>query len=301
MGLITGESVANAVWVLDLIIVIILLTGACIKVVKGLYASLMPLVVTILSFVLAMFASSVLTESVTQLVYPVVEDKVIEAIHLDEIPSADLADFTNHITNPEALIEDVKKLLPEKTLPMLSYFQDDLIEFLIENYEIIKDETKENYETIKEETKETKVYGYLKEEQIKKLEEAGVQLQVKALELKDAADTVLSTTKVAMNAEAALFSVVFPVTYRLATLFVHGILWCVFSVLFTASLTTIKNVTGLAFKLPVIGWVDKIGGAAIGVVQYGIILFVIGWLLRMFGFMTLHELGQGSILFSKFF
>lgn len=301
MGLITGESVANAVWVLDLIIVIILLTGACIKAVKGLYASLMPLVITILSFVLAMFASSVLTESVTQLVYPVVEDKVIEAIHLDEIPAADLATFTNHITNPEALVEDVKNLLPEKTLPMLSYFQDDLVEFLIENYEIIKEETKEGYETIKEETEGNKIYGYLKDEQIEKLEEAGVQLQVKALELKDAADTVLSTTKVAMNAEAALFSVVFPVTYRLTALFVHGILWCVFSVLFIASLTTIKNVTGLAFKLPVIGWVDKIGGAAIGVVQYGIVLFVIGWLLRAFGFMTLHELGQGSILFSKFF
>ena len=301
MGLITGESVANALWVLDLIIVIILLTGACIKAVKGLYASLMPLVITILSFVLAMFASSVLTESVTQLVYPVVEDKVIEAIHLDEIPAADLAAFTNHITDPEALVEDVKNLLPEKTLPMLSYFQDDLVEFLEENYEVIKEETKEGYETIKEETKENKVYGYLKDEQIKKLEEAGVQLQVKGMELKDATDTILSTTKVAMNAEAALFSVVFPVTYRLTALFVHGILWCVFSVLFTASLTTIKNVTGLAFKLPVIGWVDKIGGAAIGVVQYGIVLFVIGWLLRAFGFMTLHELGQGSILFSKFF
>ena len=301
MGLITGESVANALWVLDLIIVIILLTGACIKAVKGLYASLMPLVITILSFVLAMFASSVLTESVTQLVYPVVEDKVIEAIHLDDIPAEDLAAFTNHITDPEALVEDVKKLLPEKTLPMLSYFQEDLVEFLIENYEIIKDETKESYEMVKEETKGSKIYGYLKDEQIKKLEEAGVELQVKALELKDAADTVLSTTQVAMNAEATLFSVVFPVTYRLTALFVHGILWCVFTVLFIASLTTIKNVTGLAFKLPVIGWVDKIGGAAIGAIQYGIVLFVIGWVLRAFGFMTLHELGQGSILFSKFF
>ena len=301
MGLITGESVANALWVLDLIIVIILLTGACIKAVKGLYDSLMPLVITILSFVLAMFASSVLTESVTQMVYPVVEDKVIEAIHLDEIPAADLAAFTNHITDPEALVEDVKKLLPEKTLPMLSYFQEDLVEFLVENYEIIKEETKEGYETIKEETKGSKIYGYLKDEQIKKLEEAGVQLQVTGVEIKEAADTILSTTKIAMNAEAALFSVVFPVTYRLTALFVHGVLWCVFSVLFMASLTTIKNVTGLAFKLPVIGWVDKVGGAAIGAIQYGIVLFVIGWLLRAFGFMTLHELGQGSILFSKFF
>lgn len=293
MGLITGESVSNVLWVLDLIIVILLLTGACIKAVKGLYGSLMPLVITLLSFVLAMFCSAVLTESVTQKVYPIVEDKVIEAIHLDEIPPADLAAFTNHITNPEALIEDVKKLLPERTEPMLSYFEDDLVEFLVENYELIKKESKE--------TLETEVYGYLTENQIKKLEEMGVELKVKGVELKDATDTILSTTKMAMNAEAILFSVVFPVTYRLTALFVHGILWCVFSVLFIASLTTIKNVTGLAFKLPVIGWVDKLGGAALGAIQYGIVLFVIGWLLRMFGFMTLHELGQGSILFSKFF
>ena len=293
MGLITGESVSNVLWVLDLIIVILLLTGACIKAVKGLYSSLMPLVITLLSFVLAMFCSAVLTESVTQIVYPIVEDKVIEAIHLDEIPAADLAAFTNHITNPEALIEDVKKLLPERTEPMLSYFEDDLVEFLVENYELIKKESKE--------TLETEVYGYLTEDQIKKLEEMGVELKVKGVELKDATDTILSTTKMAMNAEAILFSVVFPVTYRLTALFVHGVLWCVFSVLFIASLTTIKNVTGLAFKLPVIGWVDKLGGAALGAIQYGIVLFVIGWLLRMFGFMTLHELGQGSILFSKFF
>ena len=293
MGLITGESVSNVLWVLDLIIVILLLTGACIKAVKGLYSSLMPLVITLLSFVLAMFCSSVLTESVTQMVYPIVEDKVIEAIHLDEIPAADLAAFTNHITNPEALIEDVKKLLPERTEPMLSYFEDDLVEFLVENYELIKEESKE--------TLETEVYGYLTEDQIKKLEELGVELKVKSVELKDATDTVLSTTKMAMNAEAILFSVVFPVTYRLTALFVHGILWCVFSVLFIVCLTTIKNVTGLTFKLPVIGWVDKLGGAALGAIEYGIILFVVGWLLRMFGFMTLHELGQGSILFSKFF
>ena len=293
MGLITGEAAANVGWVLDLIVVIILLTGACIKAVKGLYSSLMPLAITILSFVLAMFCSAILTESVTQRIYPIVEDKVIEAIHLDEIPAKDLAAFTNHITNPEALIGDVKKLLPERTEPMVSYFEDDLVEFLEENYELIKEKSKD--------TLENDVYGYLTEEQIKKLQETGVEIKVKGLELKDATDTVLSTTKMAMNAEAILFSVVFPVTYRLTALFVHGILWCVFSVLFIASLTTIKNVTGLAFKLPVIGWVDKLGGAALGAIQYGIILFVVGWLLRMFGFMTLHELGQGSILFSKFF
>ena len=293
MGLITGEAAANVVWVLDLIIVIILLTGACIKAVKGLYSSLMPLAITVLSFVLAMFCSAILTESITQRIYPIVEDKVIEAIHLDEIPAEDLAAFTNHITNPEALINDVKNLLPERTEPMLSYFEDDLVEFLEENYELIKDKSKD--------TLENDVYGYLTEDQIKKLQETGVEIKVKGLELKDATDTVLSTTKMAMNAEAILFSVVFPVTYRLTALFVHGILWCVFSVLFIVCLTTIKNVTGLAFKLSVIGWVDKLGGAALGVIQYGIILFVIGWLLRMFGFMTLHELGQGSILFSKFF
>lgn len=293
MGLMTGGGASNVAWVLDLIIVILILTGACIKAVKGLYNSLMPLAITILSFILAMFCSSILTEPVTRRIHPMVEDKVIEAIHLDEIPAKDLEDFTNHVTNPEALIEDVKKLLPEKTEPMLSYFEDDLVEFLKENYELIKEESKE--------TLEEEVYGYLTEDQIKKLEETGIELKVKSVELKEATDTLLSTTKMAMNAEAILFSIVFPVTYRLTAMFVHGVLWCVFSVLFIASLTTIKNVTGLAFKLPVIGWADKLGGAALGAIQYGIILFVVGWVLRMFGFMTLHELGQGSILFSKFF
>ena len=60
-------------------------------------------------------------------------------------------------------------------------------------------------------TLENDVYGYLTEDQIKKLQETGVEIKVKGLELKDATDTVLSTTKMAMNAEAILFSVVFPV------------------------------------------------------------------------------------------
>lgn len=293
MGFITGEAASDVLWVLDLIVVIILLTGASMKALKGLYASLMPLAITVLSFVLALFASAVLTEPITGMIYPVVEDKVIEAIHLDEIPSEELEEVTNHITNPEALIEDAKKILPEKTVPMLSYFQEDLAEFLVENYEVIKEESKDILEN--------DIYVYLTEEQIKKIEETGVELKVKGLELKDAADTVLSTTKMAMNAEAALFSVVFSITYRLTASAVHGFLWCVFSVLFITCLTTIKNVTGLAFKLPVIGWVDKLGGAVIGAIQYGVVLFCIGWVLRMFGFMTLHDLGQGSILFSKFF
>lgn len=292
MGFITTEA-ANITWVLDLIALIILLTGAAIKAVKGLYNSLMPLIITILAFVLAMFTSSVLTESVTELVYPIVEDKVIEAIHLDEIPAQDLAAFTNHVTDPEALVEDIKKLLPERMIPMISYFQDDLIVFLEENYQVIKEKSKE--------VLEKDIYGYLTENQIKKLEKFGIEVKVKGLELKDAADTVLSTTKVAVNAEAILFSIVFPVTYRLTAMAVHGFLWCFFSVLFIASLTTIKNVTGFAFKLPVIGWVDKLGGAAIGAIEYGLILFVIGWVLRVFGFMTLHQLGEGSLLFSRFF
>ena len=292
MGFITTEA-ANITWVLDLIALIILLTGAAIKAVKGLYNSLMPLIITILAFVLAMLTSSVLTESVTELVYPIVEDKVIEAIHLDEIPAQDLAAFTNHVTDPEALVEDIKKLLPERMIPMISYFQDDLIVFLEENYQVIKEKSKE--------VLEKDIYGYLTENQIKKLEKFGIEVKVKGLELKDAADTVLSTTKVAVNAEAILFSIVFPVTYRLTAMAVHGFLWCFFSVLFIASLTTIKNVTGFAFKLPVIGWVDKLGGAAIGAIEYGLILFVIGWVLRVFGFMTLHQLGEGSLLFSRFF
>ena len=62
-----------------------------------------------------------------------------------------------------------------------------------------------------------------------------------------------------------------------------------------------KEKSGEKIKLPVIGWVDKLGDTVLGAAQYGIVLFAIGWVLRMFGFMTLHELGQGSILFSRFF
>jgi hypothetical protein len=65
--------------------------------------------------------------------------------------------------------------------------------------------------------------------------------------------------------------------------------------------TIIVNTLGLAFKLPVIGWVDKLGGAALGIVECGVALFIAGWLLSFIGFTALHDMAEGTIIFSLFF
>ena len=131
-------------------------------------------------------------------------------------------------------------------------------------------------------------------EQMDKLRELGV-------ELKSAAGDVLDATGSALDVEAVLFSTVFSLTRRLTSMAVHFLLWCFFCTLFLAVFTIIVNTFGLAFKLPVIGWVDKLGGAALGAVECGVVLFILGWFANLIGFTVLHDMGSGTVIYSLFF
>ena len=101
--------------------------------------------------------------------------------------------------------------------------------------------------------------------------------------------------------KAVLFSTVFSLTHRLTSIAVHFLLWCFFCTLFLAVFTIIVNTFGLAFKLPVIGWVDKLGGAALGAVECGVVLFILGWFANLIGFTVLHDMGSGTVIYSLFF
>jgi hypothetical protein len=139
-----------------------------------------------------------------------------------------------------------------------------------------------------------KVQDYLSDDQIEKLENLGI-------DIKTASDTAIDATKSALNAEAVFFSAIFSLMYRLVSIGIHYFLWCLFCVLFLVVFTIIKDTFGLAFKLPVIGWVDKAGGAILGVVIGCAVLYVIGWILKFFGWTVLHDLGEGTKIFSLFF
>lgn len=63
---------------------------------------------------------------------------------------------------------------------------------------------------------------------------------------------------------------------------------------FLAALTTIKNTFGLAFKLPVVKQVDKLGGAALGFVEAAVLLWAGLWTVRYLGFPVFQELAKDT-------
>jgi hypothetical protein len=274
------EAITSSAWLLDVMVGAIILACACVRGTKGIYKSLMPLAAIAAAAICATFSSAVLTEPVTEALYPVVEEKLLPALHLDEIPKAALERFSYRVTEPEQLHEMADEIVSEDTQKILVMLNVDLKHFLQDAWE--QAEVAE------------KVQDYLSDDQIEKLENLGIDIKV-------AANTAIDATKSALNAEAVFFSAIFSLMYRLVSIGIHYFLWCLFCVLFLVVFTIIKDTFGLAFKLPVIGWVDKAGGAILGIVIGCAVLYVIGWILKFVGWTALHDLGEGTKLFSLFF
>ncbi len=276
----TQATTLSTLCIPDMLVGAILLAAGWMRAKKGLYHSLMPLVVTISSLVCAVFASAVLTEPVTELIYPVVEDLVIQTVHIEKLPTEDLEYLSALISDTDGMTAKLEELLPGRMMPMLTSLGVDLKEFLSELMGKIKG---------------SETFGtYLNEEQLSKLEELGINLRSVTGEMRGAARS-------ALDVEAILFTAIFSLTRRLTSLAVHFVLWLLSLVFFRAVFTALKNVLGLTVRLPVIGWADSLGGAVLGVLECGIILFVIGWLARFFGFSALHNIGLGTKLYSLFF
>ena len=135
----TQATTLSTLCIPDMLVGAILLAAAWLRGRKGLYQSLMPLVVTIASLVCAVFASAILTEPVTELVYPVVEDIVIRTVHVENLPTEDLEYLSALISDTEGMTEKLEELLPGRMLPMLTGLGVDLKEFLSELMENIKE------------------------------------------------------------------------------------------------------------------------------------------------------------------
>ena len=276
----TEITILDAPWMLDLVVSVVLLGCACVRGVKGLYKSLMPLLVIALSVVLATFLSAALTRPVTDVVYPIAESKLISELKIDKLPQEDLEKFADLVTDPNALMKKVEEALPSGMLPLLNRLGVDVKEFAERSMQQVQESVD--------------VHDYLSDRQLEKLKEAGIEVRA-------AAETAMGSTQSALEAEGAFFSTIFSLTYRLTAIAVHYLLWGIFCVLFLALLTIIKNTFGLAFDLPVIGWVDKVGGAVLGVAEAAVVMFVIGWLAKLLGFTFLHNLGEGTKLYALFF
>ncbi|MBQ9721221.1 MAG: CvpA family protein [Oscillospiraceae bacterium] len=81
---------------------------------------------------------------------------------------------------------------------------------------------------------------------------------------------------------------------------VHLILLCLLWVGLMVALTIIKNTFGLATKLPVVKHVDKLGGAALGLVECAMVFWCLAWVDKVTGFGWLAQQAKGTVFLRLF-
>lgn len=96
--------------------------------------------------------------------------------------------------------------------------------------------------------------------------------------------------------EAAVGALIGFLTPRYVRVIVFLIGW----IAFLAVLTILKNALGIAFKLPVVKQVDKIGGAALGFAETAVGIWLVLWVVRYLGFSVFRELAKDTMVLRFF-
>lgn len=262
--------------IVDGTIVLIFLVCAVSMGSKGLQKLLMPTVVIVASVLLGTALSAALTEPVTELVYPIVEDSVVKRLE-EGVVTEDALGALGRSLDPAELEKIVETALPSGTLKLAKRVGVDLSEFVAD--------------AAKKVQKSVDPADYLTEKQLEKMKDAGVGLK----------ETVSSAAeKTAERAKGAVYTSVFAVTRRLTSVAVHYALWILVTVLALVLLTAAKNTFAIVLKLPLIGWADRLGGAAVGIALCSAVLYALGWLLRRNGITVLEEAAEGTKLLALF-
>jgi len=249
---------------MDIAVGVVFLISAITKWGKGLYKCIMPLIVVVAAIIGAVILSNVLTPAVTEAIYPKVEDKVVANLQEN---LAELQDELNLSAEADVIGGKVKELIPE---PLWK-----IGEKLGELEDVFADFAQKVGQSAAE---------LLTAEQREKLQSAGVGLREEAEDVR-----------------VAVFAAAFETAYRLTETVVRWTIRILGFALLYLLLTLLKNALHFTVELPVIGWVDKLGGAMLGILECAAVLLVAGWLLEFFDVMLLHELSEGSKAASFFF
>ena len=209
--------------VLDLILVIIIMSTTIICGKRGFYKILMPLIVFVAAVVCAGFLSNTFKAPVTDVVFPKVETKVVQALEKAEFKTA----------SPDEFLQGAIAVLPEGLQPMAQRLEESLLEIFVPT----------------------------------------------------------------IDPEAAVLTAARSLTEAV----VRIVLWVVLFLVGLVVFSLLKKLLGLIFKLPVISWLNHLGGAILGLGFSIFALYALGWILAAFGVTTLHTLGEGTYLFSLFF
>ncbi len=258
----------DTVLLMDIVVGAVFLISVFAGGARGLYKSLMPLMVTVAAMVGAVLLSNVLTPVVTEAVYPKVEDKVVENLREN---LAELQEDLLISAEADVIGGKVKELLPESLLKLGEKFgalEEDLSSFA---------------QNVGESAGKL-----LTPEQREKLQGIGVELREE-------------TESAAEGVRVAVFAAAFETAHRLTESIVRWVIRILGFILLYVLFTLLKNAFRFTVDLPVISWVDWLGGAALGAVECAAVLLIAGWLLDLFGVTALHELSEGTKIAHFFF
>lgn len=267
---------ASYPWLIDAVLGIVFLTFACIKGVKGIYKVITPVITVVVALILATLLTFLLTGPVTDMIYPMVEDRLVKKLDVDVLTEEALNKLTLRGESEEYMLEIAEQVLPKGTVSMAKKLGIGMSSIMGESIKAVKG---------------VDASEYLTEAQLEKLKKAGVELEA-------VKNNAMATARA--EAQGAIYTAAFAVSYRLTYLMVRHVLWCVFSVALITALTLIVNTFGIVFELPVIGWVDKAGGALLGIVEVGLVLLIVCHLSAFIGIDIFRRLSEYSLLLKPF-
>ena len=301
------QELSNNPQVIDLIAGVFFLAAACAGLAKGFYKQIMPFAVVTLALLGAIALSATLTTPVTEMIYP----KLVAAYVKDDGHGLDFVELSQEAR------ERLRPLVPRKLL-------DDLDE--AERSGVLGDTVTEIFQDASDNGLGDAVNDVLNQaaeseageklrgvgETVGNFSETAGDAITDAMDaaqdgaIGDAIDDALSAAGSGIAGDAindtvraARIEVVKVIAERTSA-YVHLILLCLLWVGLMVALTIIKNTFGLAAKLPVVKQVDKLGGAALGLIECALVFWCLAWLDKITGFGWLTQQAEGTVFLRLF-
>ena len=301
------QELTNNPAVIDGIAAAIFVAAACAGLVKGFYKQIMPFAVVTLSLLGAIALSASLTTPVTEMIYP----KIVEAYVKDDGNGLDFAAMSQDARErlsplvPRKLLRDLDEAEQSGVLgdTVTEIFSDAADNGLGEAVNDVLNSAAES-ETGEKVRGVGETVGVFNET-------AGDAITDTVDAVRDGAvgsaiDSVLDTASSGVvggavndTVRTARIEVVKVIAERTSA-YVHLILLCLLWVGLMVALTIIKNSFGLATKLPVVKHVDKLGGAALGLIECAMVFWCLVWVDRVTGFGWLSQQAQGTVFLKLF-
>ena len=301
------QELTNNPAVIDGIAAAIFVAAACAGLVKGFYKQIMPFAVVTLSLLGAIALSASLTTPVTEVIYP----KIVEAYVKDDGNGLDFAAMSQDARErlsplvPRKLLRDLDEaeqsgVLGDTVTEIFSDAADNGLGEAVNNVmnKAAESETGEKVRGVGETVGNfSETAGDVIQDTIDAARDGAVG---------SAIDSALDTASSGVVGEAmndtvrtARIEVVKVIAERTSA-YVHLILLCLLWVGLMVALTIIKNTFGLATKVPVVKHVDKLGGAALGLIECAMVFWCLAWADRVTGFGWLSQQAQGTVFLKLF-